>query len=76
MAKTKMNKKNRCNHCKKRIKMLVMTCKCKGVFCLKCYNQVKHNCTFDYRKQAKELISQSNPIVKFSKLEKIKYQTK
>ena len=64
-------KKKKCKNCKKKIKTIPMKCKCNLEFCFKCYYPEKHNCTFDRREFYKKKLEKENPLINFSKLEKI-----
>jgi hypothetical protein len=46
-------------------------CKCSSVFCLKCRSPEDHKCTFDFKKEGKELLEKHNPKIQSEKLEKI-----
>lgn len=54
---------NRCNlsECNKRLTLTesTMKCKCGNIFCTTHRFSEKHNCTFDYRGEAKQKIEQS-----------------
>ena len=61
---------NRCLAC--RIKTLVLIkCKCENSYCSKCRDADKHECTFDYRRNAQQELTEKNPIIKSKKLEEI-----
>ena len=44
-------------------------CKCKHVFCKK--HKVNHICSFDYHKYHKQILCESNPHIKYTKVEQI-----
>ena len=48
-----------------------MTCKCELVVCFNCRYPDKHNCTFDYKEEARKQLEKNNPIVVSEKLEKV-----
>ena len=56
-------KKPRCFHCKKKLKMteLNFICKCKHQFCHQHLNPHSHKCAFDYLKERQEQIQKNNP---------------
>jgi hypothetical protein len=60
----------KCNLCKKK-SYPMMFCKCSSVFCLKCRSPEDHKCTFDFKKEGKELLEKYNPKIQSEKLEKI-----
>ena len=65
-------KQSRCCVCKKKVGIIPFTCKCdeKSVFCSK--HRHNHDCTYDFHKDFKEKLKTDNPVIKASKLEKIK----
>lgn len=67
------NNSNQCNHpdCKKKLKLTDIMCRCGLKFCALHRYSDKHNCTFDYKNMGKIELTKQNPIVNFSKLEKI-----
>lgn len=54
--------KERCPECKRRLRLLTVTCKCGLVTCIKC-RWPDHNCDFDFQKEAKEQLKKENPVV-------------
>lgn len=64
---------NKCNYpdCNKKLKLTDIKCRCGFKFCASHRYSDKHNCTFDYKNMGKIELTKQNPIVKFSKLEKI-----
>jgi hypothetical protein len=56
-------KKERCFHCKKKLKMteLNFLCKCDHKFCQFHLNPHSHMCSFDYLKERRIMINKSNP---------------
>lgn len=59
-----------CQSCRKKATMK-MTCKCELVVCFNCRYPDKHNCTFDYKEEARKQLEKNNPIVVSEKLEKV-----
>lgn len=60
----------RCSHCNKKTIVLI-TCPCTNVYCLKCRYPELHNCTYDYLKFSKQQILKENPVITGEKLCKI-----
>jgi len=54
-------KKNKCQHCKKKLGLFLFTCKCDLILCQKHLSPHNHSCTFDYMKEKKDLIEKNNP---------------
>lgn len=50
----------RCSKCNKRI-IMNYECKCKQNFCLNCLPFYTHNCTYDYKKEKKDMLQENNP---------------
>ncbi|ESO10343.1 hypothetical protein HELRODRAFT_91895 [Helobdella robusta] len=64
-------KSNKCHICKKRVGLTGFDCRCGGLFCgLHRYSDT-HQCTFDYKEEARKEIAMKNPKVSRSKIEKI-----
>ncbi|KAL6880159.1 hypothetical protein ACP4OV_011724 [Aristida adscensionis] len=62
---------NRCLTCRKKVGLTGFQCRCGGTFCsLHRYTDV-HQCTFDYKKAAREQIAKQNPVVIAEKINKI-----
>ena len=59
----------RCPQCKKKT-LIEYECKCSEKYCLNCLPYFKHNCSFDYRGQKKDIIKDLNP-----KIESVKVET-
>ena len=68
--KTKKYKSERCNQCKKKLKMMSFTCKCGLNFCVAHQNPYSHNCSYDYKTEKCKIIKDNNPKLG-SKLTKI-----
>jgi len=62
--------KHKCYHCKCKLKMIILTCKCDHIFCQKHLGAHSHNCTYDYKNEKKKQILKNNPKLGF-KLDKI-----
>ena len=50
----------RCSKCNKKI-IMNYECKCKQNFCLNCLPFYIHNCTYDYKKEKKDMLQENNP---------------
>ena len=59
-----------CSKCKKKT-MILFTCKCEKTFCVRCKYPEEHNCTFDYKKYAKDILKINNPKIINDKIDKI-----
>eukprot|EP00043_Microstomoeca_roanoka_P017328 m.180551 g.180551 ORF g.180551 m.180551 type:complete len:861 (-) comp16616_c0_seq3:31-2613(-) len=55
---TKRKAGPRCQRCNAKLKF-AYTCRCEGQFCAKCRYSDRHNCTYDYQKQAKQQLKGS-----------------
>ncbi|XP_074573194.1 zinc finger A20 and AN1 domain-containing stress-associated protein 4-like [Curcuma longa] len=71
VAKAKVGSSNRCDACRKRVGLTGFSCRCGDVFCATHRYSDKHDCRFDYRREAQEAIAKANPVVKAEKLDKI-----
>ena len=56
-------KKPRCAECNKKLGLVDFKCKCSNTYCMKCKMPEDHKCSFDYKKESKEILT--------NKLEKI-----
>ena len=70
----KLKKKKRCKECKKRLsvveKSIQPTCDhCKKVFCY--VHLSTHNCNKNYKKEHQKYLTNTNPEIKFKKIDKI-----
>ena len=63
-------KKNKCACCKKKLGLIIFTCKCGHIYCQTHLNPHNHNCQFDYVKEKKDQLIKENPKLG-SKFEKI-----
>jgi len=54
-------KKIKCCQCRKKLDMFQFTCKCGKIFCQTHLSPHNHNCSYDYKKEKKELITTNNP---------------
>lgn len=62
----------RCDQCRKKLGIQEYKCKCEKIFCISHLHAEAHNCTFDYHKEAKELLKRQLEIGPLKeKLEKI-----
>mgnify|MGYP005632857125 FL=1 len=57
----KSQKKIKCCQCRKKLGLFQFTCKCGKIFCQTHLSPHNHNCTYDYKKEKKELIINNNP---------------
>jgi hypothetical protein len=64
-------KSNRCHYCQKKVGLTGFTCRCGRLFCSDHRYSDKHDCTFDYKAENKEMLARSNPQVFSAKLNKI-----
>ncbi|KAL2483097.1 Zinc finger A20 and AN1 domain-containing stress-associated protein 2 [Forsythia ovata] len=62
---------NRCTTCHKRVGLTGFNCRCGNLFCSVHRYSDKHDCSFDYRMAAQDVIAKANPVVKSEKLDKI-----
>lgn len=60
--KKKTKKQKRCGHKDCRVKLTLTSnkCKCGIKFCMKHFHFDKHNCQFDYAKNAREILQKQN----------------
>ncbi len=42
-------KKPTCNHCKRRLGLMIWTCRCERIFCQSHLPAEEHGCTYDYK---------------------------
>lgn len=54
---------NRCTKCNKNIELMSFLCKCNNNFCIKHRFPDSHNCSFNYKLEAKEQLKDANPII-------------
>lgn len=64
-------KSNRCAHCRKKVGYLGLKCKCGHTYCSEHIVAESHNCTFDFKKAARELLAKQNPKVQARQLAQI-----
>ncbi|KAL6646990.1 hypothetical protein ACP70R_014427 [Stipagrostis hirtigluma subsp. patula] len=62
---------NRCLTCRKKVGLTGFQCRCGGTFCSMHRYTDAHQCTFDYKKAAREQIAKQNPVVIAEKINKI-----
>ena len=58
-----LEEKERCIVCARKIGLTAVVCKCGRKFCKYHQNAEDHNCTFDYKAHARDLLRSQNPIV-------------
>jgi hypothetical protein len=63
--------KSRCQWCNKKVGLTGFSCRCGYTFCSEHRYSDKHNCSFDFKSQNKEILSKANPQVVASKINKI-----
>lgn len=64
-------KKQRCYHCNKKLKLMNFECRCKNRFCSNCKAAETHKCPIDYKKLGREELERNLGGGKFSKLDRI-----
>lgn len=66
------NKKRKCTLCGKKTRIAATyTCRCGLTFCAMHRYAEEHNCSYDYKTEGRELLTQTNPVVTAPKLPKI-----
>ncbi|WOK92946.1 hypothetical protein Cni_G01638 [Canna indica] len=65
------NGPSRCIKCRKRVGLTGFNCRCGNIFCAIHRYSDKHDCPFDYQKEARDAITKANPVVKADKIDKI-----
>jgi hypothetical protein len=63
--------RTRCWSCRKKVGLTGFECRCGYVFCGSHRFADKHECSFDYKKQGRELLEKNNPMVVAPKVEKL-----
>ncbi|GJQ08842.1 hypothetical protein GpartN1_g633.t1 [Galdieria partita] len=66
-----VKKSNRCQYCRKKVGLTGFTCRCGRLFCGDHRYSDKHDCSFDFKAENKEMLSRANPQVVSAKLNKI-----
>jgi hypothetical protein len=67
----KPKKKNRCTNCNKKTGLIPFSCKCGNDFCIKCRYAETHNCTYDWKTEARKKLEKDNPQIIAKKVENI-----
>eukprot|EP00310_Coccolithus_braarudii_P017031 CAMPEP_0183332658 /NCGR_PEP_ID=MMETSP0164_2-20130417/1762_1 /TAXON_ID=221442 /ORGANISM="Coccolithus pelagicus ssp braarudi, Strain PLY182g" /LENGTH=178 /DNA_ID=CAMNT_0025501417 /DNA_START=94 /DNA_END=630 /DNA_ORIENTATION=- len=67
--KAKQVNTSRCWSCNKKIGLLGFKCKCDYFFCSEHRYSDMHACSFDYKAQGKQLLTQANPTISPAKLQ-------
>ncbi|KDO29970.1 hypothetical protein SPRG_05160 [Saprolegnia parasitica CBS 223.65] len=62
-SKVEQSNKRKCWSCKAKIGLSAITCRCGYTFCTRHRYAEEHNCTFDFRRQAKRKLEEENPLV-------------
>ena len=52
-----------CSICQRKLKITDFACKCDKIFCKFHKFPEQHDCTFDYKKEQKEILEKKNPII-------------
>ncbi|OQR98686.1 hypothetical protein ACHHYP_08238 [Achlya hypogyna] len=63
--------KRKCWSCSSKIGLSAITCRCGFTFCNRHRYAEEHNCTFDFRRQAKRKLEEENPLVVPQKVARI-----
>jgi predicted nucleic acid binding AN1-type Zn finger protein len=63
--------KVKCDHCNKKLGLIVYTCECNHKFCSQHRYKHSHNCSLDSKSQAKKNIQKNNQKVVPSKVQTI-----
>ena len=61
----------KCKECKKKLSMVekeIGKCKCNKYYCAKHRGSAKHKCTYDYKKEVKDILKEKMPEVSFQKV--------
>ncbi|XP_019156521.1 PREDICTED: zinc finger A20 and AN1 domain-containing stress-associated protein 7-like [Ipomoea nil] len=61
---------NRCDACKKKVRVMGFECRCGRTFCGIHRYPEKHDCTFDFKAQGRDAIAKANPMVKADKIQR------
>mgnify|MGYP003705990237 CR=1 FL=1 len=62
---------NRCMVCNKKLHLFKIKCKCEKYFCSEHRYSDKHDCTYNYKEENKELLTKLNPLIIAKKIENI-----
>lgn len=62
---------SKCSNCNKKTGSILIECKCKNMYCIKCSKLDVHKCTFDYKTNYSAKLKVDNPIVVSEKIIKI-----
>ena len=55
---------NRCAKCNKKLKLTAIKCRCDNMYCSEHIYSKNHDCSFDYKKNGRELLEKNNPAAK------------
>lgn len=61
----------RCSSCRRRVGLTDFRCRCGELFCCRHRHSAAHDCSFDYKAAAREVISRANPAIRSAKIIKI-----
>lgn len=62
-------KTSRCQICNFKLKTMVYDCKCGGKYCATHRYHDTHNCTYDYKAEARKQIAENNPVITHKKID-------
>ncbi len=60
--------KKKCSNCNKKKNIMLVECKCSKDFCLNCLPFYEHKCTFNYKQEKQQIISENNQKLESSRL--------
>ena len=61
----------KCSECDKKLSLTAIMCKCKKYYCNKHRYSDKHNCSYDYKNNGRDLLKINNPLIQPNKVDKI-----
>ena len=70
MSSSQFQIKKRCFKCQKKT-LVINNCKCDNNYCLNCLPYYNHNCNYNWKKDKKDILQNSNPVISFSKIQTI-----
>ncbi|KAL2516939.1 Zinc finger A20 and AN1 domain-containing stress-associated protein 1 [Abeliophyllum distichum] len=62
---------NRCRSCNKKVGVMGFKCRCGCTFCGTHRYPERHDCSFDFKGEAKDAIAKANPAIKADKIDRI-----
>jgi hypothetical protein len=63
-----MGQSKRCQICNCKLSTMVYICKCGGQYCSAHRYHDTHNCSYNYKEEARKQIAENNPIVAHEKV--------